>query len=58
MRSRLGERNMKDGFGPVLKQSLSDRLARRIRGWIQRGEYTQGEWPGASGWDTRPFARP
>ena len=43
MRSRLGERNMKDGFGPVLKQSLSDRLARRIRGWIQRGEYTQGD---------------
>ena len=34
---------MKDAFAPVLKQSLSDRLARRIRGLIQRGDYQQGD---------------
>jgi GntR family transcriptional regulator, transcriptional repressor for pyruvate dehydrogenase complex len=34
---------MKDSFGPVLKQSLSDRLARRIRASIQRGDYRQGD---------------
>ena len=34
---------MKDAFGPVLKQSLSDSLAQRIRGMIQRGDYTQGD---------------
>lgn len=34
---------MKDAFGPVLKQSLSDSLAQRIRAMIQRGDYTQGD---------------
>lgn len=34
---------MKEAFGPVLKQSLSDRLARRIRGWIQAGQYQEGD---------------
>ncbi|HVE36329.1 MAG TPA: FadR/GntR family transcriptional regulator [Gemmatimonadaceae bacterium] len=34
---------MKDAFGPVLKQSLSDSLAQRIRGMIQRGDYTLGD---------------
>lgn len=30
-------------FAPELKQSLSDRLARRIRGMIQRGHYRVGD---------------
>ena len=30
-------------FAPELKQSLSDRLARRIRGMIQRGQYRVGD---------------
>lgn len=30
---------IKDSFGPVAKQSLSDRLAARIRSMIQRGDY-------------------
>ena len=34
---------MKDSFTPVLKESLSDRLARRIRGMIQGGDYEQGD---------------
>ena len=34
---------MTDAFAPVLKQSLSDRLARRIRGLIQKGDYRQGD---------------
>src|SRR5512142_1453438 len=34
---------MKDAFGPVLKQSLSDSLAQRIRGMIQRGDYKLGD---------------
>lgn len=34
---------MKDAFGPVLKQSLSDSLAQRIRGMIHRGDYTLGD---------------
>ena len=34
---------MKDAFGPVLKQSLSDSLAQRIRAMIQRGDYKQGD---------------
>lgn len=34
---------MKDAFGPVLKQSLSDSLAQRIRGMIKRGDYTLGD---------------
>jgi GntR family transcriptional repressor for pyruvate dehydrogenase complex len=32
-----------DAFRPVLKQSLSDRLAQRIRALIQAGEYQQGD---------------
>jgi GntR family transcriptional regulator, transcriptional repressor for pyruvate dehydrogenase complex len=34
---------MRDAFAPVLKQSLSDRLAQRIRGLIQGGEYQEGD---------------
>jgi GntR family transcriptional repressor for pyruvate dehydrogenase complex len=34
---------MKDAFAPVLKQSLSDRLARRIRRLIQTGDYHEGD---------------
>ncbi|HEY4305218.1 MAG TPA: FadR/GntR family transcriptional regulator [Gemmatimonadaceae bacterium] len=34
---------MRDSFAPVLKQSLSDKLAQRIRTMIQKGEYTQGD---------------
>jgi GntR family transcriptional repressor for pyruvate dehydrogenase complex len=34
---------MRDAFAPVLKQSLSDKLAQRIRGMIQKGDYGQGD---------------
>jgi GntR family transcriptional repressor for pyruvate dehydrogenase complex len=34
---------MRDAFGPVLKQSLSDKLAQRIRAMIQKGDYKQGD---------------
>ena len=34
---------MRDAFGPVLKQSLSDKLAPRIRGMIQKGDYERGD---------------
>ena len=34
---------MKNAFGPVLKQSLADRLARRIRSMIQNGDYSEGD---------------
>ena len=34
---------MPEAFAPVLKQSLSDRLAQRIRETIQRGEYQTGD---------------
>ena len=34
---------IRDSFAPVLKQSLSDKLAQRIREMIQKGEYTQGD---------------
>lgn len=34
---------MRESFAPVLKQSLSDKLAQRIRTMIQKGEYTQGD---------------
>lgn len=34
---------MSEPFAPVLKESLSDRLARRIRGTIQKNEYQQGD---------------
>lgn len=34
---------IRDSFAPVLKQSLSDKLAQRIRAMIQKGEYTQGD---------------
>lgn len=33
----------KNAFGPVLKQSLADRLARRISGMIQNGDYRNGD---------------
>lgn len=33
----------KNAFGPVLKQSLADRLARRITGMIQNGDYSNGD---------------
>ncbi len=32
---------MRDAFAPVLKQSLSDKLAQRIRGMIQKGDYSR-----------------
>jgi GntR family transcriptional repressor for pyruvate dehydrogenase complex len=34
---------MRDAFAPVLKQSLSDKLAQRIRTMIQKGDYGQGD---------------
>ena len=34
---------MKHAFEPVLRQSLADRLARRIRGLIQNGAYKEGD---------------
>jgi len=34
---------MKESFTPVLKQSLSDKLAQTIRSVIQKGEYQQGD---------------
>ncbi len=34
---------MKDPFRPVVKESLSDRLARRIRTLIMAGEYARGD---------------
>ena len=34
---------MRDAFTPVLKQSLSDKLAQRIRAMIQKGDYGQGD---------------
>jgi GntR family transcriptional repressor for pyruvate dehydrogenase complex len=34
---------MRDAFAPVLKQSLSDKLAQRIRAMIQKGDYVQGD---------------
>lgn len=34
---------MRDAFAPVLKQSLSDKLAQRIRAMIQKGDYSQGD---------------
>src|SRR6266571_6175374 len=34
---------MRDAFAPVVRQSLSDRLARRIRAMILRGDYSQGD---------------
>ena len=39
----LGDGQMRDAFAPVLKQSLSDKLAQRIRGMIQKGDYGQGD---------------
>src|SRR5678815_1131743 len=42
-REPMGDGAMKDAFAPVLKQSLSDRLARRIRSLIQKGDYAQGD---------------
>jgi GntR family transcriptional repressor for pyruvate dehydrogenase complex len=34
---------MNDAFAPVLKQSLSDRLAQRIRALIRKGDYKPGD---------------
>jgi GntR family transcriptional repressor for pyruvate dehydrogenase complex len=34
---------MRDAFAPVLKQSLSDKLAQRIRAMIRKGDYSQGD---------------
>lgn len=34
---------MRDAFSPVLKQSLSDELAHRIRGMIRKGDYQLGD---------------
>lgn len=34
---------MRNAFAPVLKQSLSDKLAQQIRGLIQNGDYRQGD---------------
>src|SRR4029078_4542775 len=34
---------MRDAFGPVLKQSLSDKLAQRIRSMIPKGDYQRGD---------------
>ena len=39
----MGDGAMKDAFAPVLKHSLSDRLARRIRSLIQKGNYAPGD---------------
>src|ERR1700761_9042334 len=39
----IGDGSMRDSFAPVLKQSLSDKLAQRIRAMIQKGEYKQGD---------------
>jgi GntR family transcriptional regulator, transcriptional repressor for pyruvate dehydrogenase complex len=37
------ESRVREAFRPVLKQSLSDRLARRIRNLIRSGNYQQGD---------------
>jgi len=37
------EGRVREAFRPVMKQSLSDRLARRIRKMIQSGSYKQGD---------------
>jgi GntR family transcriptional repressor for pyruvate dehydrogenase complex len=42
-RKPVGESEMKDAFGPVVKQTLSDRLAGRIRVLIRSGDYGQGD---------------
>src|SRR5215203_307173 len=34
---------MKHAFAPLERQSLSDRLARQIRGSIQRGDFRRGD---------------
>src|SRR5450755_4900439 len=34
---------MRDAFSPVLKQSLSDKLAQRIRAMIRKGDYRRGD---------------
>lgn len=34
---------MRDAFAPVVKQSLSDKLARQIRTMIHRGDYAEGD---------------
>jgi GntR family transcriptional repressor for pyruvate dehydrogenase complex len=34
---------MRDAFSPVLKQSLSDKLAQRIKAMIRKGDYQRGD---------------
>src|SRR6266705_3062367 len=34
---------MRDAFAPVLRQSLSDKLAQRIRAMIRKGDYKMGD---------------
>ena len=38
-----GDPEMENAFRPVVRQSLSDRLARRIRGLIQTRDYQEGD---------------
>ena len=42
-RSLVGSRTVKPALGRMPRQSLSDRLARRIRELIQQGEYGLGD---------------
>src|SRR4029078_12218339 len=38
-----GDGGMRDAFSPVLKQSLSDKLAQRIKAMIRKGDYQRGD---------------
>ena len=39
----MGGRTLRDTIRPLSKETLADRLARQIRGLIQRGDYKQGD---------------
>src|SRR5215213_2089601 len=39
----MGGRTERDAIRPLAKETLADRLARQIRGLIQRGDYKQGD---------------
>lgn len=39
----MGGRTQRDAIRPLAKETLADRLARQIRGLIQRGDYQQGD---------------
>src|ERR1043165_1605723 len=39
----VGDVPMRDAFAPVLRQSLSDKLAQRIRAMIRKGDYQMGD---------------